>query len=236
MSQSRRIDRQAVQKLGGFAVVTGAALLVAAFASLVLIGTSSRAVAAAATPMASSTAISTAVTTTAATQAAPTTTCFPLTESSRTCYNVGEFCPNADLNMSGVAANGTPIACESDEGQQPHWEACKPATFSTTPASTAAEPVCPVTPAGTAAGSTTAPASTATAASAPAGASTGGSTSATTAATTGTPAGAPATGGGTGSGTSGTLAAAGCAVMVVGVGLVILSRRRGRRLGPPTRN
>jgi hypothetical protein len=171
-------------------------------------------VAAAATPATTSTAVSTA-TTAASTQAASTSSCFPLTESSGTCYNAGEFCPNADLDMSGVAANGTPIACEPNEGQQPHWEDCTPATFTATPASTAAaEPICPVALAGKAS---------------PTGAPTGPNASATPETTTGAPAGAPATGGGTGPGISGTLAATGGAVMVVGAGLVFLSRRRSRR-------
>lgn len=211
MSQSRRIDWPAVQKLGRFAVVIGAAWLVASFALLVLIGSSSGAVAAAATPATRSMAASPATTAATPAQAAPTSSCFPLTESSGTCYNAGEFCPNADLSMSGVAANGTPIACEPDGGQQPHWEVCTPVTFTATPASTAAAaPICPVARAGAAT-------------------PTGAPTGATPGATTGAPAGAPATGGGTGPGTSGTLAAAGCAVMVVGAGLVFLSRRRTRR-------
>ena len=215
MSQSRRMDWPAVQKLGEFAVATGAACLVASLALLVLIGPSSGVVAAAATPATTSTAASTAATTAAPTQAASTSLCFPLTESSGTCYNAGEFCPNADLDMSGVAANGTPIACEPDGGQQPHWEDCTPATFTATPASTAAaEPICPVARAGTAT---------------PTGAPTGATPAAAPGATTGAPAGAPATGGGTGPGASGTLAVAGGAVMVVGAGLVFLSRRSRRR-------
>jgi LPXTG-motif cell wall-anchored protein len=221
VSQSRRIDWPVVEKLGGFAVATGAACLVAALALLVLIGPSSGAVAVAAALTTSSTPASTATTTAASNQAAPTSSCFPLTESSGTCYNAGEFCPNADLNTSGVAANGTRIACEADGGQQPHWKACTPVTFSTTPASTpGTTPICPVALAG---GAT--PTGGATTASTPNGAA----TSATPGATTSAPAGAPATGGGTGPGTSGKLAVAGGAVMVAGGGLVFLSRRRSRR-------
>jgi hypothetical protein len=197
LSQPRRIDSPVVQKLGRFAAVMGAAWLAASFALLVLIGASSGAVAAAAT-----------MTTT---QATATTPCFPLSESSGHCYNAGEFCPNADLLTSGVAANGSPIACESDGGQQPHWEVCTPVSFTATASSTAiATPICPVALAGGAA-------------------PTGAPTGATPSATTGAPAGAPATGGGTGPGASATLAAAGCAVMVIGAGLVVLARKRSRR-------
>jgi hypothetical protein len=211
LSRSRRIDWQAVQKLGGLAVVTGAALLVASFALLVLIGPSSGAVAAAATPAATSTAADTAATVAPAVLAATTSSCYPLTESGGTCYNAGEFCPTADLYTSGVALNGTPIACEPDGNTQPHWEVCTRVNFTATPASTAgATPVCPVA---VAAGSTP---------------STPSVTPGATAATTSGPAGAPATGGGTGPGISGTMAAAGGAFMAVGAGLVFLSRRRSR--------
>jgi LPXTG-motif cell wall-anchored protein len=220
LSQSRRIDWPAVQKLGEFASVTGAALLVASFALLVLIGPSSGAVAAAATPSPSASPAATAAT---PAQTAPSS-CFPRTESSGTCYNAGEFCPNADLNMSGVAANGTPIACEPD-GQQPHWKACTHATSAATPASTAGStPICPAALAVAAA-----PDGAATPASTFTGFPTVAITSAAPGATTSAPAGAPATGGGTGPGISATLAAAGGAVMVAGTGLVFLSRRRSRR-------
>lgn len=211
LSQSRRIDWRAVQKLGGLAVVTGAALLVASFALLVLIGPSSGAMAVAATPAATSAAASTAASAAPAALTAMTSSCYPLTETSGTCYNAGEFCPNADLYTSGVAANGTPIACEPDGNTQPHWEVCTPVNFAATPASTAgATPVCPVA---VAAGSTP---------------STPSATTGATSATTSGPAGAPATGGGTGPGISGTLAAAGGAFMAVGAGLVFLSRRLNR--------
>ena len=204
------MDWQAVQKLGELAVVAGAALLVASFALLVLIGPSSGAVAAAATPAATS-AASTASAVAPAVLAATTSSCYPLTESGGTCYNAGEFCPTADLYTSGVALNGTPIACEPDGNTQPHWEVCTRVNFTATPASTAgATPVCPVA---VAAGSTP---------------STPSVTPGATAATTSGPAGAPATGGGTGPGISGTMAAAGGAFMAVGAGLVFLSRRRSR--------
>ena len=221
MSQSRRIDRQVVRKLGRLAVAIGAAWLVASFALLVLIGPSSGSVAAAATP-ATTSAEATAAT---PAQAVPTSSCSPLTESGGTCYNAGEFCPSADLYMSGVAENGSPIACEPDGGQPPHWELCTRATSAATAASTAvATPICPTALAGTAT-----PGGTSTTASTPSSAPTGITASATAGATTSGPAGAPTTGGGTGPGTSGTLAAAGGAVIVAGAGLVLLSRRRSRR-------
>jgi hypothetical protein len=214
LSQSRRVDWQVVQRLGGLAVAAGAALLVAAFALLVLVGPSSGAVAAAATPAAASAPASTAATVAPAALAATTTSCYPLTETSATCYNAGEFCPTADLYTSGVAANGTPIACEPDGNTQPHWEDCTRVNFTATPASTAGTtPVCPVAIAGGSTGSTT---------------STPSATPGATAATTTSPAGAPATGGGTGPGISGTVAATGGAFMAVGAGLVFLSRRRSR--------
>ena len=218
MPRSRRVDWAAVQKLGGFTVAAGAAWLMASLALLVLIGLSSGA--AAATRSASSTAASpTAATTTPAS----TSSCFPLTESSGTCYNAGEFCPSADLNMSGVALNGTPIACEPEaNGTPPHWRDCTPATSTATPASTATGTlVCPAARAGTA---TTPSTSTS--------ATTGTTTSATPGVTTGAPAGAPATGGGSGPGINGALAAAGCAVIVAGAGLVFLSRRRRTTRSP----
>ena len=165
MSRSRRIDWAAAQKRGWFAVM-GAMCLVAPLALLVLIGLSPGAMAAAATLSASSTAASP---TAAATTPASTPSCFPLTESSGTCYNAGEFCPNADLNMSGVAANGTPIACEPEaNGTQPHWRDCTPAASTATPASTATGTlVCPAARAGAATTpSTSASATTGTTASA----------------------------------------------------------------------
>ena len=203
MSRSRRIAWPAMQKLGGFALVMGAMWLVASLALLVLIGLSPGAVAVAAIPSANSTA------------AASTPSCFPLTESGGTCYNAGEFCPNADLNMSGVAANGTPIACEPEaNGTPPHWRACTPTSTAT------GTLVCPAARAVTATPSGTTSPSTSTSA------STGTTTSATPGTTTSAPAGAPATGGGTGPGISGALAAAGCAVIVAGAVLVFLSLRR----------
>lgn len=226
MSRSRRIDWAAVQKLGGFTVAMGAVWLVASFALLVLIGLSPGAVAAAATPSATSTATSTA---TASTTPAPTASCSPLTESSGTCYNAGEFCPNADLNMSGVAANGTPIACEPEaNGTQPHWRDCTPATSTATPASTATGTlVCPAARAVTAS-----PTDTATAPDTSASATTGTTLSPTPDTTTGAPVGAPATGGGTGPGISGVLVGAGCAVMAAGAGLIFFSRRRRTTSSP----
>ena len=194
--------------------------MAASFALLVLIGPSSG-VAAAATPATTATSASAAAT---AATPAQTSSCFPLTETGGTCYTVGEFCPSADLNMSGVAANGTPIACEADAGQQLHWEQCTRAASTATPASTAAALTCPATLA-----ITPAPTGAATTASAPTAAPTTAAASATPGATTSGPAGAPVTGGGTGPGNSGVLAAAGSAVMVVGAGLVFLSRRRSRR-------
>lgn len=220
MSRSGRIDWAAVQKFGGFIVVTGAVWLVASLALLVLIGLSSGAAATAATLSASSTAAST---TAATTTPASTSSCFPLTESSGTCYNPGEFCPSADLNMSGVALNGTPIACEPEaNGTTPHWRDCTPATPTATPASTATGTLaCPAARAGTATSPGTAISATP-----------GTAASATPYATTGAPAGAPATGGGTGPGINGVLAAAGCALMVAGAGLVFLSRRRRTTSSP----
>jgi hypothetical protein len=208
LSQARRIDWAVVQKLGRFAVVTGAAFLIASLALLVLIGPSSGAVAAAATSAASATATP-----------APASTCFPLSESSGKCYNAGEFCPDADLDQSGVALNGTPIACEPGGGTQPHWEDCTRAS------TTIGTLTCPA-----ALASSGAPTGTATTSSTPAGAPTVTTTSASPGVTASTPAGAPATGGGTGPGDSGMLAAGGCAVMAAGAGLVFVARRRSRRM------
>lgn len=208
LSRSRRVDWREARKLCALAAAT--ACLMASVALLALADPASAGTVAA-TPATSSPVTGAAIT---ATLTARTVSCFPLSESGGSCYNAGEFCPDADLNMSGVAANGAPIACESQSGeQQPRWEACTPFTFPATPTSAATAPVtqvCPPTPAGapTGAGSTSAPST---------------STSA--------PAGAPATGGGTGPGASGTLAAAGGAFIAGGAGLILLSRRRARR-GP----
>jgi hypothetical protein len=218
VSRSRRIDWAAAQKLGGFATVLGTMCLVAALALLVLIGLSPGAVAAAAFPASSTAASPTAATTTPAS----TPSCFPLTETSGTCYNAGEFCPKADLNMSGVAANGTPIACEPEaNGTQPHWRDCTPASTAT------GTLVCPAARAGT-----TSATGTATTPSTSTRATTGTTTSATPDVTTGAPVGAPATGGGSAPGINGALAAAGCTVIVAGAGLVFLSRRRRTTRSP----
>jgi hypothetical protein len=178
--------------------------LVAALGLLVLIGPSSGAVAAA--------TFSSAVTSAAYAQ---TASCFPLSESSGTCYYAGEFCPEADVNKYGVAANGTSIACEVESGeQQPKWETCTPVTFATTATSTeTAALTCPVAPAGTAAAGST---------------PTGASTTTPVTPTTSAPAGAPATGGGTGPWAGAVLAATGSTVMVGGAGLIFLTWRRRR--------
>ena len=50
----------------------------------------------------------------------PTPTgCHPLT-SSGNCYEPGEYCPNADQGMSGVAGDGESITCENNNGWR--WE------------------------------------------------------------------------------------------------------------------
>jgi hypothetical protein len=181
--QSRHIGWPIAQKLGRFAVVTGAAWLVASFALLALSGPSLGAAAAAATPSAGATA-----------------GCHPLSNEG-TCYQPGEFCRATDHGMSGVGLDGEAIICEDNNGWR--WE---PQAGSATPSGTA------------------------TTASTPTGASTGTVTSATPSATTSVPIGAPVTGGGTGPGTSWTMAATGCAVMIVGAGLLFLSRRRSHRI------
>ena len=166
MNQSRRVNWPIARKLGKFAVVTGAAWLVASVAMLVLTGPSSGAVAAAATPSSTASA-----------------GCHPLSDE-KTCYEPGEICRDTDHGLSGVAGDGKAIICEDNDGWR--WEPL-------------AGPAAPTA-------------------------------SASPSATTSAPAGAPATGGGTGPGGSGRLAAAGGAIMVVGAGLVFLSRRRGRRM------
>ena len=102
MYQPRRIDWPIVQKLGRFAVVIGAAWLVASFALLVLSGPSSGAVAAAAS----------------LSSPAPAG-CHPLSDEG-TCYEPGEFCRTADYGMSGVAGDGKAITCEDNDGWR--WE------------------------------------------------------------------------------------------------------------------
>lgn len=181
MYQSRRIKWPIARRLGKFAVVTGAASLVASVALLVLSGPSSGGVAAAATPSSTASA-----------------GCHPLSDEG-TCYEPGEFCRNTDHGLSGVAGDGKAITCEDNDGWR--WE---PQAGSAAPTGAATSPAPDVT--------TSAPAA-----------------SPSPSATTSTPAGAPATGGGTGPGASGTLAAAGGAIMVAGTGLVFLSRRRSRR-------
>jgi hypothetical protein len=44
-----------------------------------------------------------------------TAACYPTT-SAGNCYQTGEFCPNADHGMSGIAENGDSIVCENDNG------------------------------------------------------------------------------------------------------------------------
>lgn len=46
--------------------------------------------------------------------------CHPL-DSKGNCYKAGEYCPNADHGMHGIAQNGEPIVCEDDNGWR--WEA-----------------------------------------------------------------------------------------------------------------
>jgi hypothetical protein len=45
--------------------------------------------------------------------------CYPTT-SSGNCYRAGEFCPQADAGMSGIAENGEAIICEDNNGLR--WE------------------------------------------------------------------------------------------------------------------
>jgi hypothetical protein len=62
----------------------------------------------------------TAPTPTTPTPTPPTPTgCYPLT-SSGNCYEPGEYCPNADHGMSGVAGDGKSIVCEDNNGWR--WE------------------------------------------------------------------------------------------------------------------
>jgi len=50
----------------------------------------------------------------------PTPTgCYPLTSSGK-CYEPGEYCPNADHGMSGIAGDGESITCENNNGWR--WE------------------------------------------------------------------------------------------------------------------
>jgi len=134
--------------------------------------------------------------------AAATAGCHPLSDEG-TCYEPGEFCRTTDHGLSGVAGDGKAITCEDNDGWR--WEPQAGAAASPTPDATTSAP-------------TEAPTQ---------GATTGAPVEAPT---TGAPVGAPPTGGGTGPGVSGTLVAAGGAIMVVGAGLVFLSRRRGRRV------
>ena len=150
--------------------------------------------------------------TTATPSAAATAGCHPLSDKG-TCYEPGEFCRTTDHGLSGVAGDGKAITCEDNDGWR--WE---PQAGSTTPTGTATT----ASPTTTSTGVTASPVP---------GATTGPPVeSPAPAVSTSAPVGAPATGGGTGPGVSGTLAAAGCAIMAVGAGLVFLSRRRSRRV------
>lgn len=142
--------------------------------------------------------------------------CHPLSNEG-TCYEPGEFCRTTDHGISGVAGDGKVITCEDNDGWR--WE---PQAGSATPISTTA------TASATTGVSTEATASASP--SAPATPSTPAGASAIPSATTSAPVGAPATGGGRGPGTGGTLAAVGCALIAVGAGFVLLSRRRSRRM------
>jgi hypothetical protein len=46
--------------------------------------------------------------------------CTPTTPSGN-CYEPGEFCPEADAGMSGVAGDGKTITCQLISGRY-HWE------------------------------------------------------------------------------------------------------------------
>lgn len=216
MYQPRRIARPITRKLGQFAVMAGAASLVAALALLVLTGPSG-AVAVAAT----------------SSPAAPAG-CHPLSDKG-TCYEPGEFCRTADHGMSGVAGDGKAITCEDNDGWR--WEPQAGSTTPTGTATTAASTGTATSPAPDAATSAPAESPTPVATTSapvespfPAVTTMAPAESLTPAASSSAPAGAPATGGGTGPGVSGALAAAGFAIMAVGAGLVFLSRRRIRRV------
>jgi hypothetical protein len=45
--------------------------------------------------------------------------CYPLS-SKGTCYEPGEYCPNADHGLSGIAGDGEKITCEDNNGWR--WE------------------------------------------------------------------------------------------------------------------
>jgi hypothetical protein len=51
--------------------------------------------------------------------APPPASCHPIA-SSGNCYEPGEFCPQADAGMTGVAGNGEAIICENNNGLR--WE------------------------------------------------------------------------------------------------------------------
>jgi hypothetical protein len=197
-----------------------AAGLVASLALLALVLTAASSGAATVAAAASAASATASGTTASAVTTALTVSCYPVDESTGSCYEAGQFCPEADLNESGVAANGASIACETASGeQQPTWETCTPVVFppaSPGPATSAATeiPSCPPAPAG---GATSTPAPT------------GAATSAAATPSASTPVSAPATGGGTGPRPGDGLAAAGGAVMVLGGGLILLSRWRSRR-------
>jgi hypothetical protein len=142
--------------------------------------------------------------------------CHPLSDAG-TCYQPGEFCRTTDHGISGVAGDGKVITCEDNDGWR--WE---PQAGSATPINTA-----------TTASTPTGVSTEATASASPSATT---SASAIPSATTSAPAGAPATGGGTGPGTGATLAAVGCALIAVGAGFVLFSRRRSRRMPETDRN
>lgn len=62
---------------------------------------------------------STPTTTSTTTPTTTSTGCYPLA-SSGNCYEPGEYCPNADHGMSGVAGDGKAIICEDNNGWR--WE------------------------------------------------------------------------------------------------------------------
>jgi hypothetical protein len=56
---------------------------------------------------------------TVASPAPPAPACYPLS-SKGTCYEPGEFCPDADHGLSGIAGDGEAIICEDNNGWR--WE------------------------------------------------------------------------------------------------------------------